>query len=668
MIVSVITLGFFAMAPAASDGNIPKVTYESLLREMGDAEAIARWPEPAYRCAQASSYDRDARSPTENWFANTDRGQFLRSEEKEGRTEWVLMDAEGPGAVVRFWSANPWDAGVVRIYLDNADTPVIETPMEDLLGGTWRIGAPLSAIRSRGWNLYLPIPYARHCRITADKRDFYYQVNYRTYTEPAEVETFSLPVFERGRGALRSAVETLSSVGLTSSGPRLPHVSDARTLNPGESLTLEPQTGPGVIKSLTVRLGAENMDEASRKLVLRASFDGEETIWCPVGQFFGAGLGAHPYQSWRSSVSEGGVMRSDWPMPFSKDARLTLENLGDAPVDVDARATVGHWDWDERSMYLNATWRSQFPVKTAEKSDWNYVEIQGRGVFAGDVLSVGNPSTAWWGEGDEKIYVDGETFPSHFGTGTEDYYGYAWCDWHVFDAPFHAQPRVDGPVNFGNTTVLRTRALDAIPFTTSLKFDMEIWHWRKVEMAYAVATFFYAGAGASNNRVADRKPQSLDVPKIDPPLKLANAIEAESMEIVARPADAGVRVEGNWHDCEWSGDAQLWIGLPRIGDAVTLRGATPMTGRFRVILRASRYPDYGIIAVSSHGKRLGETIDLWREKGLKHTGPIDLGEVEFRNERPEFRIEVVGGNPEAKNSGTFVGVDCFVLQRVPAEI
>ena len=41
-----------------------------------------------------------------------------------------------------------------------------------------------------------------------------------------------------------------------------------------------------------------------------------------------------------------------------------------------------------------------------------------------------NPVEAWWGEGDEKVFVDGEKFPSHFGTGTEDYYGYAWC-WPV---------------------------------------------------------------------------------------------------------------------------------------------------------------------------------------------------------------------------------------------
>lgn len=651
-------------ATATADSAPPKVTYESLLREMIDAEAIARWPAPAYQCLQASSYDRAAKSPDEDWFANADRGQFLRSEENGERTEWVLMDADGPGAVVRFWSANPWDGGTVRIYLDTQPDPVIETPMDDLLGGTWRIGSPLSAVRSRGWNLYLPIPYAKHCKITADKRDFYYQVNYRTYTEPVDVESFSMDIFNRGRGALRDAVDALTDVGLVPNGPRSLKVDGHRQIKPGETLVLELPAGSNVVKSLSVRLDAADMEAASRKLVLRGEFDGNETVWCPVGEFFGSGLGVNPYQGWRSTVSAGGSMQSTWPMPYEHSGKLTLENRGNEPIGVSATARVGYWSWNDRSMYFNATWRSQSPVNTLEKKDWNYVEINGRGVYAGDVLSVTNPSSAWWGEGDEKIYVDGEKFPSHFGTGTEDYYGYAWCDWHVFDAPFHAQPRVDGPANLGHTTVLRTRSLDAIPFTKSLKFDMEVWHWRSVDMTYAVSTFFYAIPGATNNRTADRTAESLLIPQVKPSLKLANALEAEDMEIVAIPPDATARTEGNWHNCEWSNDAQMWYGLKHVGDAVELRGDRPFKGRYKIILRASRYSDYGIIAVSVDGKRLGDPIDLWQEKGLKHTGPIELGEVDFKGQYPVFRIEVTGKNPKAQNSGTFFGIDCFVLDPV----
>ena len=113
----------------------------------------------------------------------------------------VLAEMDGPGAVVRIWSANPGDAGKVRIYLDEAKDPVIEAPLADLLGGKWKTTIdgkettpfpdPIACERSRGFNLYFPIAYAKHCKITIDKPDIYYHVDYRTYPKGTEVETFS---------------------------------------------------------------------------------------------------------------------------------------------------------------------------------------------------------------------------------------------------------------------------------------------------------------------------------------------------------------------------------------------------------------------------------------------------------------------------------------------
>ena len=105
----------------------------------------------------------------------------------------VLAEMDGPGAVVRIWSANPADAGNVRIYLDNAKDPVIEAPLAELLGGKWKTKIdgkettpfpdPIACERSRGFNLYFPIAYAKHCKITVDKSNLYYHVDYRTYPE-----------------------------------------------------------------------------------------------------------------------------------------------------------------------------------------------------------------------------------------------------------------------------------------------------------------------------------------------------------------------------------------------------------------------------------------------------------------------------------------------------
>ena len=114
--------------------------------------------------------------------------------------------------------------------------------------------------------------------------------------------------------------------------------------------------------------------------------------------------------------------------------------------------------------------------------DWNFIDIRGQGVFVGDAWTVLNIQGSWWGEGDEKIYVDSawdQGFPTHFGTGTEDYYGWAGGEVPTrqdeFSAPFLANARVGGWMGArpGFNICTRTRSLDAIPFTQRLVFDME---------------------------------------------------------------------------------------------------------------------------------------------------------------------------------------------------
>src|SRR5262249_54068946 len=157
-------------------------------------DAITRFPAPAFTCKQFSSYDRASTSPSNQatWFANGDADQYLRIEDVvapdgEQRKEWVMADMDGPGAIVRIWSANP--KGTLRMYVDGGATPVVEAPMADALGGKWKVANPLSEECSKGWNLYLPIPYARHCKITSDANGFYYQINYRTYAAGTAVES-----------------------------------------------------------------------------------------------------------------------------------------------------------------------------------------------------------------------------------------------------------------------------------------------------------------------------------------------------------------------------------------------------------------------------------------------------------------------------------------------
>ena len=169
-----------ALAPA------PQIGIRELLPEMSDMERLAYRPDPWYTCAQASSYDRKAKSPTQDWFANWDAGKYLRVETREGRKERVMADLKGPGAVVRIWSANP--AGVMRFYFDGEANPRLMAPAGDLLSGKVKpFGDPFAYVSSAGWNLYYPLPYAKSLKITVDDTDgdksagMYYHVGYRTY-------------------------------------------------------------------------------------------------------------------------------------------------------------------------------------------------------------------------------------------------------------------------------------------------------------------------------------------------------------------------------------------------------------------------------------------------------------------------------------------------------
>ena len=86
----------FTGAGKAASPQSPQITTASLLEEMTDLAGMALFPSPAYTCRQFSSYDRASKSQTEGWFANGDCGQYLRVEERAGRKEHVMMDANGP--------------------------------------------------------------------------------------------------------------------------------------------------------------------------------------------------------------------------------------------------------------------------------------------------------------------------------------------------------------------------------------------------------------------------------------------------------------------------------------------------------------------------------------------------------------------------------------------
>ena len=407
------------------------VSIQSLLEEMTNRDNVARFPKSNFRLRQASSYNRASKTPDKpkGWFNNKDNsGQVVRVDEKDGKKEWVLMDHTGPGAIVRTWmpwrnQKKPGSDTTMKIYLDGQEVPVIEGNVLSLFDGSGFVPFPFAHSSLRSAVNFFPIPYQKSCKITTDKEPFFFQFTYRDYDEGTSIETFTMEDYDAAKDLTKSTGEKLLKPTATATTNSLEANGELKTK---ESVSVDLPSQAAAVRELTVKLDDYSNPDVTRTVVLKMEFDGNETVWCPIGDFFGSGIGLNPVQGWYRTVAEDGTMTCRWVMPYQKSGKVSVVNFGKEPVKVELGVKTGDWKWDDRSMYFNAAWRGQNPVPTRPYSDWNYVTLKGRGVYVGDTLTIMNPVKRWWGEGDEKIWVDGEDFPSIFGTGTEDYYAYSW--------------------------------------------------------------------------------------------------------------------------------------------------------------------------------------------------------------------------------------------------
>ena len=261
----------------------------------------------------------------------------------------------------------------------------------------------------------------------------------------------------------------------SSSNPDLNSNGDSRVIKEGETLVLADLTGPGAITHLWNTVAS--LDPFyGRSLVLRIYWDGMDrpSVEAPLGDFFGIGHGAAAnFHSLPVSVSSCGRSRTcSWRMPFRKRAKVTLTNesrgFGDAEV-------YYYVDWEmlpalpDDTLYFHARYRQEFP---ARPGDYTVLATQGLGHYVGTVYSVHQMTNGWFGEGDDRFFIDGETQPSLRGTGTEDYFNDAW-GFHPFAAPAHGVTVYEGIFAGDRVSAYRWHLADPIRFTNSLRFTME---------------------------------------------------------------------------------------------------------------------------------------------------------------------------------------------------
>ncbi len=486
-----------------------KVTVESLLREMSDREYLTRFPGKEYTLRQASSYNRESVAAGEKaWYANADMSYFVRVENNGNRREFVLLDQEGPGAIVRWWMTF-WKAenGILRVYLDHEPVPEIEGPPFRVISGQMLAPAPFSQsvppeapLNERGHNLYVPIPFAKHCKITYEcdslrekdqhwYPDVFYNICYRQYKAGTRVETFRVKKLKK---ELFDHAGQILLAGFPS-GKRTEQFD--RKIMPGDTLLFSFNEKGMALSYLNLDLTGPDIRQALRSTVLSAAFDGQQTVWVPAGEFFGTGYQLFPHRTWVNRTSDDRQMESAWVMPFRETCTLSYINCGKDTIRVKGAIGLSDYTWNPRSMYFGACWHEYRHLSTRNEKGWffdlNYVDIQGKGLYVGDQVTLFNTANTWWGEGDEKIFVDGEAFPSSFGTGSEDYYGYAFGHPEPFSHPFISQPSGAGNFVPGMTVNMRHRSLDAIPFNSSISSNIEMWHWASATINYALSAFWY---------------------------------------------------------------------------------------------------------------------------------------------------------------------------------
>jgi hypothetical protein len=430
----ILLAGFLFFCDGCFGGE--ELTYIDLIGRLTDLEYPATLPAVGEECKQWSSYDRSSKYDETtgkyvNWEANGDGFGGYGWIRKEG-DELVLAEMDEPGCIWRIWSATPKE-GHMKIYLDGAEEPAVDLPFIDYFSGKvepFNRDALVHIVAS-GKNNYTPIPFQKSCKIVAEK-DYgeFHHFTYTLYPKDTVIPTFNMKLAKAEAAALDEANRKLSQCG-----PRQVEYPGEKTqsysilVESGKKVRVVKLTGERAITSLVVKVElpekVEEQRQVLRELALQIFWDGEDesSVWTPLGDFFGTAPGVNHYKSLPLGMTEE-CLYSNWYMPFSKEAKIEIVNDGKESRRIEFEITHAPLLWDADSYgRFHAKWhRDAFLPKEKERwIDWTMLTTKGRGRFCGVQLEIWNPLGAWWGEGDEKFFVDGEKFPSTYGTGSEDY-------------------------------------------------------------------------------------------------------------------------------------------------------------------------------------------------------------------------------------------------------
>ena len=449
--------------------------------------------------------------------------------------------------------------------------------------------------------------------------------------------------------------------------------SDNFRVDPGETHVLLDARGPGVITHIWLTfLGPEPQDWAKQgsanhqEMLLRIYWDGSKrpAVEAPVGDFFANCFGLRrEVISLPVVVEDADSYNCFWNMPFRKSARIEIVNQSDKSLNL----LYYNIDWIKKDKlpkdtpYFYAQYRQEYPVEHGK--DYLLLETKGKGHYVGTVLAVRTRSPAWFGEGDEKIYIDGESTASIWGTGTEDYFLSAWglktTGTPYFGVPYFDQWGIVG----GHTSAYRWHIHDPFVFNTGIKVTLEHFgwiapdenpdyksmSWNEREDDYASVAFWYqTGEPTFTARAPHARERRL------PSLERVIAYARDHAELAQHGPGEVVRQQLELFD----GPQLLYKPVKAEGAWLEIPFEVKTKEPLVLVLNMAKSYDFGQYQASLNGVKLGKVIDLYSAKVVNE-------EVHLLDFWPDpgtytLRLECVGKN--AQSQGYYCGIESVRLR------
>ncbi|MCX6927604.1 MAG: DUF2961 domain-containing protein [Verrucomicrobia bacterium] len=232
-------------------------------------------------------------------------------------------------------------------------------------------------------------------------------------------------------------------------------------------------------------------------LWMEANWDGKGAVSAPLHQLAGVSSALEDTESLPATV-DGSRVLLRWFMPFVREGRVLCTNATDHPC----RFAVEFWaqpiDAAHYPLRFHAKFQKYEKLRPAAGNILTFVDATGPGRIVGCVLETDSRSDQWWGEGDNLVWLDDTNTPVAHGTGTEDYFGFAWCSPGIFNHPFRGQTRVVKSRDHWFSNMHRYHLLDQLPYQQWSRFQFIALGLGKGEMDWTATMLWYEDASSGS--------------------------------------------------------------------------------------------------------------------------------------------------------------------------